>query len=157
MNDYQDNKALRAINDLVETCRDGMKGYETAAENVSNPQIKSELSRLAQQRAGFVNELENRARQYGMDPEEKSTLEGAALEAAGAVHRGWINLKSAISGNSSTAILNECENGDAAALKTYEQALQVQDLPEDIRNVVERQHHDILEAKNRITMLKQSV
>jgi uncharacterized protein (TIGR02284 family) len=79
------------------------------------------------------------------------------MDAAGAVHRGWINLKSAISGNSSSAILNECENGDAAALKTYEEALEVQNLPSDIRNVIERQHHDILEAKNRITTLKRDI
>ena len=151
-----DEKILRAINDLIETSKDGMKGYETASENVENPQIKSVLSRLAQHRASFVNELESQARQYGINPAQENTVEGVVMDAAGAVHRGWINLKSAISGNSSTAILNECENGDAAALKVYEQALEVQNLPLDIKSVIERQHHDILEAKNRITTLKTS-
>ena len=28
----RDDKAFRAINDLVETCKDGMKGYQTAAD-----------------------------------------------------------------------------------------------------------------------------
>jgi uncharacterized protein (TIGR02284 family) len=157
MNTNYDDKTFRALNDLVETCKDGMKGYETAAENVTNPQIKAELSRLAQQRASFVNELESQARQYGINTRNENTVEGAVMDAAGAVHRGWINLKSAISGNSSSAILNECENGDAAALKTYEEALEVQNLPSDIRNVIERQHHDILEAKNRITTLKRDI
>ena len=78
------------------------------------------------------------------------------MDAAGAVHRGWINIKSAITGNSSEAILNECENGDAAALKTYEQALSVQALPADLISVIEKQHQEILEAKNRITSLKQT-
>lgn len=151
-----EEKNQRALADLVETAKGGMKGYETAAESVENPQIKSELSRLAQQRASFVNELEAQARQYGLEIRDENTVEGVVMDAAGAVHRGWINLKSAISGNSTDAILNECENGDAAALKTYEQALEVDTMPTDLRNLIERQHHDILEAKNRLTTLKRT-
>jgi uncharacterized protein (TIGR02284 family) len=152
-----EEKNRRAINDLVETAKGGMKGYETAAQNVENPQIKSELSRLSQQRASFVNELETQSRQYGLEVRNENTVEGAVLDAASAVHRGWLNLKSSLSGNSTDAILNECENGDAAALEAYEQALKVDTLPNDLRSLIERQHHDILEAKNRITTLKRSV
>jgi len=150
-----DEKVTRTVNDLVETCKEGMKGYETAAGSVENPQLKSEFSRLSQQRATFVNELESTARQYGITADYDNTLEGVAMDAAGAVHRGWINLKSALAGNSSEAILNECENGDAAALKTYEQALTVQVLPPDLIDVIEKQHQLILEAKNHLTSLKQ--
>ena len=153
----RDDKAFRAINDLVETCKDGMKGYQTAAESVENPQIKSELSQFSQQRAQFASELESQARQIGFDTRNEGTVEGAALDVAGAVHRGWINLKSALSGNDSKAVLNECENGDAAALKTYEEALRVDTLPPTIKNVIEKQHSQILEAKNKITALKQTV
>jgi len=156
MNTTFDENTSRTVNDLIETCKGGMKGYETAAGSVENPQLKSEFSRLSQQRATFVNELESTARQYGLTAQDENTLEGVAMDAAGAVHRGWINLKSAITGNSSEAILNECENGDAAALKTYEQALSVQALPADLISVIEKQHQEILEAKNRITSLKQT-
>lgn len=152
-----DEKLFRAVNDLVETCKDGMKGYQTAAESVNNPQLKSELSQLSQQRAQFVSELESQAQHFGITTQNHGTVEGAVLEAAGAVHRGWINLKSAITGNSNEAILNECENGDAAALKTYETALRSEGLPMEIRNTVERQHSEILEAKNRITSLKGTI
>jgi uncharacterized protein (TIGR02284 family) len=153
----RNDKASRAINDLVETCKDGMKGYETAAESVDNPQIKAELSRFSQQRAQFANELQTQAYQMGFSPQPNNTLEGAALDVAGAVHRGWINLKSAVTGHDSKAVLNECENGDAAALKTYEQALMVENLPGNIKNVIEKQHSEILEAKNKITALKKTV
>ncbi|PSR53025.1 aldehyde dehydrogenase [Adhaeribacter arboris] len=157
MNVNQDDNLTRAINDLVETCKDGMKGYETAAENVSDPQLKTELSHLAQQRAQFVSELESQAQQYGISAQNETTIESVAMEAAGAVHRGWINLKSVIVGNSNDAILSECENGDAAALKTYETALNAQGLPAEIRDIVEKQHSEILEAKNRLTTMKRSL
>ncbi len=157
MNMNQDEKLFRAINDLVETCKDGMKGYETAAESVNDPQLKSELSNFSQQRAQFASELESQAQRFGITTTNDNTIEGVVLDAAGAVHRGWINLKSAITGNSNEAILNECENGDAAALKTYETALGVSGIPEDIRSIVEKQHSEILEAKNRITTMKRSI
>ena len=151
-----DEKTTRTLNDLIETCKGGMKGYETAAGRVENPQLKSEFSRLSQQRATFANELESTARQYGITAQNDNTIEGVAMDAASAMHRGWMNLKSAITGNSSEAILSECENGDAAALETYEEALAVQTLPLDLINVIEKQHQQILEAKNHITSLKQT-
>src|SRR5690606_13991444 len=109
--EIQNNDALKAINSLVETCRDGEKGFKTAAESVDNPQLKTELTRFAQQRAGFRSELESCMKQIGGAPEETTSVGGVAMEAAGAVHRGWINIKSAITGHDNKAILNECENG----------------------------------------------
>ncbi|PIQ20761.1 MAG: hypothetical protein COW65_13165 [Cytophagales bacterium CG18_big_fil_WC_8_21_14_2_50_42_9] len=157
MNTNFDEQTTRTVNDLIETCRGGMKGYETAAGKVENPELKSEFSRLSQQRAVFINELESTARQYGLTAQNEDTLEEVAMDAASAVHRGWMNLKSALTGNTSEAILSECENGDAAALKTYEQALAVQTLPPDLIDVIEKQHQQILEAKNHITSLKQTI
>jgi len=157
MNTNQNENLFRALNDLVETCKGGMKGYETAAESVNDPQLKAELSNLSQQRAQFVSELEDQAQRFGISTQNENTVEGVVLDAASAVHRGWINLKTAITGNSNEAILNECENGDAAALKAYETALSTSGLPEEIRSIVEKQHSEILEAKNRLTTMKRSI
>src|SRR3712207_1302905 len=110
--DNANNKVINTLNDLVTTARDGQKGYETAAGAVHNTQVKSELERLAQQRAIVVSELESKAQQLGGSTSNTTTVEGVALEAAGAVHRGWINLKSAVGANDSKAILGECETGD---------------------------------------------
>ncbi len=72
------------------------------------------------------------------------------------MHRGWINIKSAITGQDDSAILSECENGDAVALKSYEAALGA-DLPAEAKTIVQKQHSEILAAKNRITTLKGNV
>ena len=149
--------ALKAINDLVETCKDGEKGFKTAAENVDNPQIKSELIRFAQQRADFRSELETCARQLGGSVENTNSVTGAAMDAVGAVHRGWINLKSAITGHNAKAILNECENGDAAAIETYEKVMKSPDLPTNVKTVIQRQHDEIEAAKAAVASLKNTV
>ena len=155
--EIQNNDALKAINSLVETCRDGEKGFKTAAESVDNPQLKTELTRFAQQRAGFRSELESCMKQIGGAPEETTSVGGVAMEAAGAVHRGWINIKSAITGHDNKAILNECENGDAAALKAYENVMSSSEIPMDVKNVIQKQHDEIEATKTAIASLKNTV
>ena len=142
----------RAYTDLVAINHTGAKGYQEAAEGVTNPQLKAELSQLSQQRAQFASELSQQATRLGVST-ESSTVEGALTEAAAAVHRGWINLKSAITGQSDSAILGECETGDATALAAYETALKA-DLSADAKTVIEQQHSQILAAKNKVTELK---
>ncbi|KUG07746.1 ferritin-like domain-containing protein [Solirubrum puertoriconensis] len=146
--------AARAFNDLVEINKTGAKGYQEAAEGVSNPQLKSELSRLSQQRAQFASELEQTARQMGVDVTNDNTVEGVVADAAAAVHRGWINLKSAITGQNDSAILGECETGDQVALQAYETALKSQSLSGQASSIIQKQHGEILAAKNQITQWK---
>ncbi|WP_207430505.1 ferritin-like domain-containing protein [Sabulibacter ruber] len=153
----KNEKVIAVLNDLVETAKDGQKGFETAAGAVENPAVKAELQRFAQQRAGFVSELESTAHQYGGSTENKTTVEGAALQAAGAVHRGWINLKSAVGANDSKAILGECETGDEAAIKAYDNALQTDGLPVELLTVIQRQRQDIQAAKQTVTSLKETL
>jgi len=142
----------RAFSDLVTINHTGAKGYQEAAEGVTNPQLKTELSQLSQQRAQFAAQLSQQASKLGVTA-DAGTVEGALTEAAAAVHRGWINLKSAITGQSDSAILGECETGDATALTAYETALKA-DLPADAKTIIEQQHSQILSAKNKITELK---
>ena len=140
----------RAITDLLAINHTSIKGYEEAAEGVQSPELKSELSKFSQQRAQFATELQGISGASAND----STIEGAVTEAVATVHRGWINLKSAITGQSDAAILGECENGDSMALKAYEAALANTDLAADAKNVLQRQHGEILNTKNWITQHK---
>ncbi|WP_205504558.1 ferritin-like domain-containing protein [Rufibacter psychrotolerans] len=153
----KNEKVMDVLNDLVETARDGRKGYETAAGAVDNTRIKAELERFAHQRAVFVSELESIAQQHGNSTSNTTTVEGAALQAAGAVHRGWINLKSAVGANDSKAILGECETGDEAAIKAYDNALNTEGLPVDLLTVIQRQRQEIMATKQTITSLKEAL
>jgi uncharacterized protein (TIGR02284 family) len=144
----------RVYNDLVEINKTGAKGYQEAAEGVSNPQLKSELSRFSQQRAQFASELSQQASQLGLNIENTNTVEGLLTDAAAAVHHGWINIKSAITGQNDSAILGECETGDSVALQAYETALKSENLPAEVQSVLQQQHSQVLEAKNWITQQK---
>ena len=149
-------KVTRTLADLLALNHTSQQGYETAAMHVRDGAIKSTLSQFAQQRAQFAATLEGYGSRIGIHAEEESTIETVLTEGAAAVHRGWINLKSLVTGGAanSDAILGECENGDATALQAYETALSVEGLPKDLKAVLEQQHGQILQAKNQVTALK---
>ena len=57
---------------------------------------------------------------------------------AGAVHRGWVSVKAALSSRDDKAVLEECERGEDAAVARYRKALNAA-LPADVRALLERQ------------------
>ncbi|AMJ65544.1 ferritin-like domain-containing protein [Hymenobacter sp. PAMC 26628] len=148
------DSTARALTDLLNLNRTSTKGYQEAAEEVKSVDLKSQLSQYSQQRAGFAADLERYAQQYGIDASNSNTVESVATDAAAAVHRGWINIKSAITGQDDSAVLEAAETGEATALKGYETALAAQDLPADVKSVLQQQHGKVLEAKNWLTAHK---
>ncbi|MGI4870351.1 MAG: PA2169 family four-helix-bundle protein [Janthinobacterium lividum] len=143
----------RALTDILNLNRTSVKGYQEAAEEVKSADLKAKLGQYSQQRAGFVSDLEGFAKQYGIDAADTSTIESVATDAAAAVHRGWINIKSAITGQSDSAVLAAAETGEATALKAYETVLAT-DIPAGAKSVFQQQHDAILQAKNWLSMNK---
>ncbi|BDV37551.1 hypothetical protein DSM21852_08040 [Methylocystis bryophila] len=72
---------------------------------------------------------------------------------AGAVHRAWIDLKSAVTGGDEKAILEECERGEDVAKAAYEKALKAELAPEVIA-LVQKQYAGVLENHDLIKRLR---
>src|SRR5881392_245902 len=105
------------INELIETLKDGQEGFKQAAEGVKDPQLKSLFTDYSLQRSRFATELQSEARVMGeSEPETSSST-------AGALHRAWINLKSAVTSGDDHAILAECERGEDSAVEQYKKAM----------------------------------
>jgi len=139
---------ISTLNNLIETCKDGQEGFQQAAEGVQNSQLKSLFYEFGQQRAQFAGELQGLVRNLGGDPETSSST-------VGALHRGWINIKAAITGQDDQAILNECERGEDVAKNAYKDALE-ENLPANILEVVQRQYSAIKSAHDNVKMLRDS-
>src|SRR5436190_15028623 len=106
------------LDELIETLKDGQQGFRQAAEAVSDSKLKSLFRDYSDQRSRFVTALQTEARKFGEDkPEDDSS-------AAGALHRGWINLKSAATGGDEHAILAECERGQDSSVEEYQKAVE---------------------------------
>ncbi len=136
------------LNGLIETCKDGQQGFQTAADKVKDQSLKSLFSKYASQRASYAQELQSAVTSLG----EKPTESGHVL--AG-LHRGWINLKEALAKDEDTAIINEAEAGEDVAKKAYSEATQ-KSLPANIQTLVQKQYQGVLEAHNVVRDLKHS-
>ena len=136
------------LNDLIETCKDGQQGFQHAAENVKNARLQQLFQRLAIQRGQFATQLQNLVRALGEKEETTSSV-------AGVIHRGWIDLRSAVSTNDEKAILAECERGEDSAVAEYRSALEAE-LPIDIRSLVVGQIAAVKSSHDEIKALRDS-
>jgi uncharacterized protein (TIGR02284 family) len=140
-------KENNVLNDLIETLKDGQEGFKQAAEGVSDAKLKSLFRDYSDQRSRFVTALQSEARRHGeTEPETKSSVTGA-------LHRGWINLKSAITRGDEHAILAECERGEDLAVEEYKKALD-DGLSPSTQELVSRQFAEIKAAHDRIKSLR---
>ncbi len=139
----------QAAKELVETLKDGERGFATAAEKLregDRAEWAETLQRLSEQRAGFRREVVEMGEDYGDDVDESGTV-------AAALHRGWISLKEAMSGGDAGSILKAALTGEDHAVAEYEKALE-NDLSPGFREVVSRQHEAVLSARDEVRALQ---
>ena len=137
---------ISALNNLIETSRDGEEGFRTSAEHARDVQLKSLFSNRAASCAHAVEELQQGVQAQGGKPTDSSSMSGA-------LHRRWVDFKSAISGQDDVAILNEAERGEDVAVASYKKALSL-DLPSDIRSLIERQYQGVLKNHDQVKQLR---
>jgi len=112
----QNDNAISTLNDLIETCKDGELGFKTAAEGLKSPDTKAKFLEYSRQRAEMVRELQAEVRRLGGDPEKSGSVSAS-------LHRGWIDIKSVVTGKDDHAIVAEAERGEDVAKGVYEKAL----------------------------------
>lgn len=134
------------LNDLVETSKDGERGFRKAAEDAHDAQLKTLFVDRADDCANGARELQDVVLKLGGKPESGGSV-------GGALRRGWVDVKSAVGGRSDHAILADCEKGEDVAKKQYSDALE-SELPADVRTVVERQFQGVLQTHDRIRDLR---
>jgi uncharacterized protein (TIGR02284 family) len=143
----EQKETISVLDDLIETLKDGQEGFKQAADGVKDPQLKSLFSQYSQQRSRFATELQRQVRSLGEpEPETRSST-------AGALHRGWINLKSAVTGGDDHAILAECERGEDSSVEEYKKAIN-DGLSGPVREIVSHQYDEIKKAHDHIKTLR---
>jgi uncharacterized protein (TIGR02284 family) len=139
------------LKNLIQILHDGRDGYRQAADHVLEQRLKDLFETFATQRSQFAQELEPHLASAG----EENAEEGGTV--GGVVHRGWINLKAAVTEQNAHAILAEVERGEDSAKQVYHDALQAKDFSADVRRVVANQAAEVLIAHNQIRDLRDAV
>ncbi len=141
-----DQAPAEVLNDLIQTCIDGQKGFEAASKAIDDPAIRDELVGYSWQRQQFATELKSRLQAFGEKPSEHGSTTAA-------LHRGWMDVKSAVGAGREHSVLAECERGEDAAVDAYRKAMNT-GMPEEYTRVVSTQFQTIQRTHDRIKALR---
>lgn len=145
-NEGDRDDAVDVLKDLVECSKDGEYGFRECAEQAKRQDLKSMFLQRADDCRRSAQELNDLVRKYG-----GSTEDGGS--AMGAMHRGWVSIKSKLTSYDDKAVLEECERGEDNAKARYTKALQ-KNLPADVRQLVERQLQGVQRNHDQVKMLR---
>jgi len=142
------DEIVSTLNELIETCEDGAEGYKKAATDVEENSLKTLFTGYSAQRERFAAELRTVVESHGATP-------ASSGHAAGALHRGWMSVKEAVS-DKNKAIIYECEAGEDRAMKAYRDAYE-KNLPGVTGELIGQQFAGIQEAHDKLRTLKHSL
>ena len=136
----ENEKTIAVLNTLITINNDRIEGYETAAKETEEQDLKTLFAQFSSTSTTCKQELTN----------EVSRLGGTSAEGTlttGKLHRVWMDVKAALTGKDREAILKSCEFGEGVAQDTYEKALEndTENLSMEQQAMIKAQH-ELLKA-----------
>jgi uncharacterized protein (TIGR02284 family) len=145
----RNEELIDGLKHLLHIANDGKEGYKTAADDADSAELKALFTTYSIQRSEFEMELKSCIRQLGADSDNDS---GGPL---GAIHRVWMDIKTALTGNNNHAVLDACITGEKAAIEAYDKVLANSDLSQDMRETLTSQRSAISEGLRNVQTLEQ--
>ena len=140
-------KTTTTIRDLIIINNDRFEGYQKAANETKDADLKAMFTRFSSQSKMFNADLQK------LIPDSE-TPKDSATSASGKLYRTWMDLKAAVTANDRKAILSSCEYGEDVALKAYKEALNDEDIPEDVRITLRKHKNELQEAHDSVKSLR---
>lgn len=138
-------KTLSVLNDLIRVNIDRITAYEKAGHEDKNTglEIRDIFYRMATESRSYINELHVEVIRLGGAPVTKSTI-------AGKLYLHWLNGKVNFDGETVPLLLAACIQGEEAVQQIYAHALEEEQLPAKIHQLVERQSWSLERAHQQL-------
>ncbi|RYE70504.1 MAG: PA2169 family four-helix-bundle protein [Rhizobiaceae bacterium] len=107
---------VSVLNDLIATSLDSQMGFEGEADDAKDSRIATIFADFARDRGNLIKNLQTEAFNLGGKAEESPSTPGAD-------HRGFMDLRHALTGKDDDAIVQEVERGEDHIKVQFEQAL----------------------------------
>jgi uncharacterized protein (TIGR02284 family) len=147
-------RTLELLNDLILINNDRIEGYERAIKELKDGgddlNLEPVFLRFIDDSRRYKMELGTEVQALGRDMEQGTS-------ASGKLHRAWIAVKETFTGHDTHNLLEECESGEDAIKKAYQDALNDDVLPAYIIEMLDEQLQEIIEAHDEIKALRDSV
>lgn len=141
---------IRTLNSLIATVIDSIDGYSESAKDTESSRFASMFNDRASERREVLTKLQAEVGRLGGDPEDDGTTAAAA-------HRGFVNLKSAVTGQDDQAVINEVERGEDHIKSKFEEALRDDELSPQTRSVIEQCFTSVRQGHDQVSALKHSM
>lgn len=128
------------LNQLLEKTYDAEKGYKEAASNAKNAKMKSFLEEQSQQRNSFGREIKQEIKAFDQEPDKGGSVKGT-------LHRTWMDVKTAFSGDENETVMEEVQRGEKAAIEDYDEILGESSLPASTKSMLQSQRQKIEQAQ----------
>lgn len=144
-------KQARLLNDLILINNDRMVGYQKAIEELKKEDSDLKLLFLEKinQSSVFKAELTQKIIETNNEVETGTTN-------AGKIYRVWMDVKAFFGGSDRKVVLDNCEDGEYAALASYNDALSSEGLDPDVRTILTNHHAALIISHDRIKALREA-
>ena len=144
---------IETLGDLILINNDRIEGYERALKEIEHSVNDGDLIPM------FLRFIDD-SRRYKVELGTEIAALGSEINTGttvpGKLHRAWMSIKEAFTGHDRHSILEECEFGEDAIKKTYDEALNDEVLPAYIREMLMEQQAELLDAHDEIKELRDS-
>lgn len=143
---------IEVLNSLITINNDRIEGYETAAKETEEQDLKMFFNELKQTSLYCNKGLTSEVTKLGGNPAE-------GTKTIGKFFRVWMDVKAALTGKDRKAILNSCEYGEDVAKGTYEKALRndLENLSTEQQTMIKAQHTLLVADHNKVKAMRDAL
>lgn len=142
------------LNDLVLINNDRIAGYEKAIDELKSGDNASENLDLTLLFERMIDESRENRNALGHEVQVLGGKMAEGTMTSGKIFRAWMDVKALFTGKDRHAILASCETGEDAAQKAYTAALEEEDLPSFLRQIVGKQKEALKKSHDEIKVLR---
>ncbi|MCC7030584.1 MAG: PA2169 family four-helix-bundle protein [Chitinophagaceae bacterium] len=144
----QNEETIEKLNALIQINNDRVEGYETAAKETNEADLKILFEGFQQTSRQCRSELSAEVMKFGGEPTDST-------KASGKFFRVWMDVKAALSRKDRHVILDSCEFGEDQALKSYREVLEEESALNASQRMIVQSQYDALKADhNRVKALR---
>ena len=142
-------ETIEVLNDLIQINNDRIEGYEKALKELKDEDadLKALFSSMISESHEIRLALGTEVNALGGDMENSTTTSGK-------IYRAWMDVKAVFTGYDRHTILANCEAGEDAAQRAYKTALDDEDLPAYLREMVIEQQATLKASHDQIKALR---
>lgn len=140
-------KTVEILNDLIKIHNDRIAGYEKATTEVEDAELKELFTKFIGDSHKCKLALGTEIQTYAKDIENTTS-------SSGDIHRTWISVKTFFTGNDKKSVLEECEFGEDATQTAYRSAMEGDDLPAYLIDMLTEQDVILKAAHDKVKALR---